>query len=301
VTVRVAPELLKQVKGIAIRTRGVVDTLFAGESRSVFRGQGIEFSEVRAYEQGDDYRAIDWNVSARLGSPFVKTFTEERELTLLLVVDQSGSTRVGDPVQRASRAVEVAAVLALAGAREQDRVGGLLFTDRVEHVVRPAKGRRHVLRLIRDLLAFTPTYRGTDVAAAIHYASKVLGHRGVVVVVSDFLASNWDAPLRRLAARHDVTAVTVDDARELHPRGRGWLTFEDPERGGGTLVDVSDPAVARRWSTLARARLADRDQRLRQAGVRHLAIDIGEDYAPLLRRAFSPKRRRAGRSGARRR
>jgi uncharacterized protein (DUF58 family) len=296
VTVRVAPELLKQVKGIAIRTRGVVDTLFAGESRSVFRGQGMEFAEVRAYELGDDYRAIDWNVSARLGSPFVKTFTEERELTLLLVVDQSGSTRVGDPVQRASRAVEVAAVLALAGAREQDRVGALLFTDRVEHVVRPAKGRRHVLRLIRDLLAFTPTHSGTDVASAILYASKVLGHRGVVVLVSDFLAAGWDAPLRRLAARHDVTAVTVDDARELRPRGRGWLTFEDPERPSRpTLVDVGDAAVIRRWTALAQARLADRDQRLRTAGVRHLAIDVHQDYAPLLRRAFSPKRRRVAR------
>jgi uncharacterized protein (DUF58 family) len=296
VTIRIAPELLKQVKGIAIRTRGVVDTLFAGESRSVFRGQGMEFAEVRAYEQGDDYRAIDWNVSARLGSPFVKTFTEERELTLLLVVDQSGSTRVGDPVERASRAVEVAAVLALAGAREQDRVGGLLFTDRVEHVVRPAKGRRHVLRLIRDLLAFTPTRRGTDVGSAILYASKVLGHRGVVVLVSDFLAPGWDGPLRKLAARHDVTAVTVDDAREIRPRGRGWLTFEDPERGGATLVEVGSAAVGRRWSTLARSRLEDRNQRLRAAGVRHLAIDVHEDYAPLLRRAFSPRRRRAGRT-----
>ncbi len=294
-TVRVAPELLKQVKGIAIRTRGVVDTLFAGESRSVFRGQGMEFAEVRAYEQGDDYRAIDWNVSARLGSPFVKTFTEERELTLLLVVDQSGSTRVGDPIQRAGRAVEVAAVLALAGAREQDRVGALLFTDQIEHVVRPAKGRRHVLRLIRDLLAFSPTHRGTDLSAAILYTSRVLGHRGVVVLVSDFLASGWDGPLRKLAARHDVTAVTVDDARELRPRGRGWLTFEDPERGGAALVEVGNPSVARRWAAMAKARLEERNQRLRTAGVRHLAIDVHEDYAPLLRRAFSPRRRRTGR------
>src|SRR5690349_4457253 len=177
-SVKVSPELLKQVKGLAIRTRGVVDALLAGESRSVFRGQGMEFAEVRAYEMGDDYRSIDWNVSARLGSPYIKTFTEERELTLLLVVDLSASTRIGDPVSRAARAVEIAAVLALAGAREQDRVGGLLFTDRVEHVVRPAKGRRHALRLIRDVLAYEPTYPGTNVARAILYATKVLRHRG---------------------------------------------------------------------------------------------------------------------------
>jgi len=289
VTVRVSPELLKQVKGIAIRTRGVIDTLFAGESRSVFRGQGMEFAEVRAYEVGDDYRAIDWNVSARLGSPYIKTFTEERELTLLVAVDQSGSTRVGDPVARAIRAVEIAAVLALAGVREQDRVGGLLFTDRIEHVVRPAKGRRHALRLIRDLLAFTPRHDGTDLGAAILYASRVLRHRGVVILLSDFLDGNWDAPLKRLAARHDVTAVTIDDARETAPDGRGWFEFEDPESGRRALVDLGDSAVRARWTAVAKARLESRNQRLRSAGVRHLAIDVGEDYAPILRRAFSPR------------
>jgi len=292
VTVRVAPELLKQVKGIAIRTRGVVDTLFAGDVRSVFRGQGMEFSEVRAYEHGDDYRAIDWNVSARLGSPFVKTFTEERELTLLLVVDLSGSTRVGEPVSRAARAVEVAAVLALAGAREQDRVGALLFTDRIEHIVRPAKGRRHALRLIRDLLAFEPSRQGTDVAQAIHYASRVMRHRGVVIIVSDLLAEGWDGPLKELAARHDVTVVSIDDRRESGPRGIGWIEFEDPESGQRKLVDLGDSRVRRRWESVARARLSEREQRVRAAGVRSLAIDVSDDYAALLRRTFAPRRRR---------
>jgi uncharacterized protein (DUF58 family) len=288
---RPSTELLKQVKGIAIRTRGVVDTLFAGESRSVFRGQGMEFAEVRAYEVGDDYRSIDWNVSARLGSPYVKTFTEERELTLLVIVDLSASTRVGAPTSRAARAVEVAAVLALAGAREQDRVGGLLFTDRVEHVVPPAKGRRHALRLIRDLLAFEPTHPGTDVAAAIRYATRVLGHRGVVILLSDFLASDWDRPLRELAARHDVTAITIDDAREQKPVGQGWIELEDAERGGTALVDLGDAGVRRRWEAAARARQVERNQRLRIAGVRHLAIDVNEDYAPALRRTFAPRRK----------
>ena len=294
-TVRVPPDILKQVKGIAIRTRGVIETLFAGESRSVFRGQGMEFAEVRAYDYGDDYRAIDWNVSARLGSPFVKTFTEERELTLLLVVDQSGSTRVGDPIARSARATEIAAVLALAGVREQDRVGALLFTDRVEHVVRPAKGRRHALRLIRDLLAFQPEHLGTDMTAAIAFASKVLRHRGVVVIVSDFLDGAWDRPLRQLAGRHDVTAVTIDDARESHPQAEGWFEFEDPETGARALVDLGDPAVRTQWTAVAAERTLERNQRLRTAGVRHLAVDVGEDYAPLLRRTFSPRRTRNGR------
>jgi uncharacterized protein (DUF58 family) len=286
----VPPELLRQVKGIALRVRGVVDTLFAGETRSVFRGQGMEFAEVRAYDFGDDYRTIDWNVSARLGAPYVKTFTEERELTLLLVVDQSGSTRVGAPVARAARAVEVAAVLALAGAREQDRVGALLFTSEVEHVVRPAKGRRHALRLIRDLLAFTPRRPGTDIGRAITWASRVLGHRAVVVVISDFLGSDWDAPLRRLAARHDVTAITIDDRREVTPAVPGWLEFADAERGDRVLVDLGDPAVRERWHRTAGARREARSQRLRAAGVRHAAIDVSDDYAPILRRAFAPAR-----------
>lgn len=294
-TVRVSPDILKQVKGIAIRTRGVIDTLFAGESRSVFRGQGMEFAEVRGYDYGDDYRAIDWNVSARLGSPYVKTFTEERELTLLLVVDQSGSTRVGDPVARASRATEIAAVLALAGAREQDRVGALLFTDRVEQVVRPAKGRRHALRLIRDLLAFEPSRTGTDIGAAIAFASKVMRHRGVIVVISDFLGGEWDRPLRQLASRHDVTCVTVDDRREAAPTAEGWFEFEDPETGRRALVDLGDPAVRARWRALSAERSSTRNQRLRSAGVRHLAVDVADDYGPLLRRAFAPKRKRSRR------
>lgn len=287
----VPPELLRQVKGIAIRVRGVVDTLFAGETRSVFRGQGMEFAEVRAYDYGDDYRTIDWNVSARLGSPYVKTYAEERELTLLLVVDQSRSTRVGEPVARAARAVEVAAVLALAGAREQDRVGALLFTSEVEHVVPPAKGRRHALRLIRDLLAFTPTRPGTDIGHALTYASRVLAHRAVVVVLSDFLGQEWSSPLRSLAARHDVTAVTIDDRREREPPVGAWFEFEDAERGTRSLVNLADPSVRSRWEAAARARIDGRNQQLRSAGVRHLALELGEDYAPALRRTFAARRR----------
>src|ERR1043166_3749050 len=245
----VPAELLKQVKGIALRTRGVVDSLFSGEFRSVFRGQGMEFAEVRAYEQGDDFRAIDWNVPARCGYPCVKTFTEERELTLLLMVDQSASTRVGAPVTKAARSVEVAAVLSLAGAREQDRVGALLFSDRVEHVVRPAKGRRHALRLIRDLLAFEGTRRGTNLPSAIHFASRVLGHRGVVVILSDFLAEGWEKALRELAVRHEVIAITMDDPREEDPPRAGWVEMEDAETGRHALVNTENAAALDRKST----------------------------------------------------
>src|SRR5207249_5902362 len=286
------PEILKQVKSIAIRTRGVVDSLFSGEFRSVFRGQGMEFAEVRAYEQGDDFRSIDWNVSARLGSPYVKTFTEERELTLLLVVDQSASTRVGTPVTKAARSVEVAAVLALAGAREQDRVGALLFSDRVEHVVRPAKGRRHALRLIRDLLAFESTRRGTNLLQAIHFASRVLAHRGVVVVLSDFRAEGWERALRELAVRHEVIAVTVDDPREDDPPAGGWVELEDAETGRRALVNTGSAAALRRWKAAAQARRAQRAERLLGAGVEHIALTVATDYGIVLRRAFARRLRR---------
>ena len=290
----IPPELLKQVKGIALRTRGVVDSLFSGEFRSVFRGQGIEFAEVRAYELGDDFRSIDWNVSARFGAPYVKTFSEERELTLLLVVDQSASTRVGIPVTKAARAVEVAAVLALAGAREQDRVGALLFSDRIEHVVRPAKGRRHALRLIRDLLAFASKRRGTNLVQAIHFASNVLRHRSVVVILSDFLAEGFDKALRELGARHQVIAITIDDPREDDPPEAGWVEMEDAENGRRALVNTSSPAARRRWQAAVRNRRARRAERLRAASVEHISLDLQSDYGVVLRRFFAPRQRRQG-------
>jgi len=257
----------------------------------VFRGQGMEFSEVRAYQMGDDFRAIDWNVSARLGAPHVKIFTEERELTLLLIVDQSASTRVGIPITKAARSVEVAAVLALAGAREQDRVGAILFSDRVEHVVPPAKGRRHALRLIRDLLAFASQRRGTNLVKAVHYASNVLTHRSVVVILSDFLAEGWEKALRELAVRHQVIAITVDDPREEDPPAAGWVAMADAESGRRVLVDTRSEGSRRRWRAAAQARRVRRAERLKQAGVEHIKLDLTTDYGLVLRRAFAKRQR----------
>src|SRR5919198_255870 len=190
----VSPEILKQVKGIELRTRGLVGTLFAGEYRSVFRGQGMEFAEVRAYQQGDASRSIDWNVSARLASPYVKTFAEERELTVMLIVDQSGSTRFGEPVTKAAVAGGGGAGAALAAGDHNDRVGALLFADQVERVIPPRKGRRHALRVIRDLVAFEPAGRRTNLGASLSYASRLLRHHSIVVVLSDFIADGWERP-----------------------------------------------------------------------------------------------------------
>ncbi|HEX5387591.1 MAG TPA: DUF58 domain-containing protein [Gemmatimonadales bacterium] len=288
------PEILKQVKAIELRTRGLVGSLFAGEYRSVFRGQGMEFAEVRTYEPGDDFRTIDWNVSARLGTPYVKTFTEERELTVLLVVDESGSTRFGEPVTKAGLAVEVGAVLALAAAEENDRVGALFFTDAVEHVVPPRKGRRHALRVIRDLVAFEPRGRATDLAAGLTYAGRLLRHRSTVVVLSDFLAEGWERPLRRLTGRHDVVAITVDDAREERLPESGWIELADAESGRRVLVDTGNRAVRERIARLAERRREARHHALTAAGADHLELATGRDYKIPLRRHFAVRARRAG-------
>src|SRR2546426_92096 len=212
----------------------------------MFRGQGIEFAEVREYQQGDDFRAIDWNVSARMGHPFVKTYHEERENTLLLVVDQSGSCQFGRPYTKAGLAVEVAAVLALAAARHNDRVGALMFADKVELIVRPAKGRPHALRVIRDLVAFTPRGRGTNLGEALSYAAKLPKHHAIVAVLSDFRAEGWEVPLAQLAARHDVVAITIDDPRERELPDAGWVDMEDAETGQRVLLDTSHGATRTR-------------------------------------------------------
>jgi uncharacterized protein (DUF58 family) len=291
----VTSEALRQVKGIELRTRGLVNTLFTGEYRSVFRGQGIEFAEVRAYQQGDDFRAIDWNVSARMGHPFVKTYMEEREITLLLLVDQSGSLHFGRPYTKAGLAVEVAAVLALAAARHNDRVGALMFTDRVEHVVRPAKGRPHALRVIRDLVAFAPRGRGTNLAEAMRYAARLLRHRAIVVVLSDFRAEDWEDPLAQLAARNEVVAITVDDPREYDLPDAGWVELEDQETGQRVLVDTSHTPTRTRIRVAAERMQQERSRKLVHAGVDRVSLLTTVPYGVPLRRAFAERARRLSR------
>ncbi|HEX6992042.1 MAG TPA: DUF58 domain-containing protein [Gemmatimonadales bacterium] len=288
----VSPDVLAQVKAIELRTRGLVTSLFAGEYRSLFRGQGMEFAEVRAYEPGDDFRAIDWNVSARLASPFVKTFTEERELTVMLVVDQSGSTRFGRPMTKAALAVEVGAVLALAAAAQNDRVGALLFADEVERVIPPRKGRRHALRVIRDLIAFAPEGRHTNLAASLLYATRLLRHRSIVVVLSDFVAEGWERPLRRLAARHEVVAIAVEDPRERNLPEAGWLELSDAETGQRVLLDTGNRRLRDRIRTLNDRRREERARILAATGVDSVTLSTGSDYAIPLRRAFALRAQR---------
>src|SRR6201990_622106 len=193
----VPPEILRQVKLLELRTRGLVNSLFAGEYRSVFKGQGMEFAEVREYQHGDEVRSIDCNVTARMRRPFVKRYIEERELTVMLAIDVSGSERFGTRRRfKSELASELAAVLAMSAIRNNERVGTLLFTDRVEHVVPPRKGRRHALRLMRDILAFEPQGRRTDIPAATEYLNKMLSHKAIIFLVSDFLDDEIEHPLK---------------------------------------------------------------------------------------------------------
>jgi uncharacterized protein (DUF58 family) len=294
-------EILRQVRRIELHTRGLVNSIFGGEYLSVFRGQGMEFSEVREYEPGDDVRNIDWNVTARTGHPYVKKHVEERELTVLLVVDLSGSEQFGTRGRfKAELAAELAAVLALSAVHNNDRVGLLIFSDHVEHVVPPRKGRRHALRLIRDLLAFRPRGRGTDIASALDYAGRVLPHRGIVFLLSDFAVRDQathddrlrlEKTLRLVARRHDLIGVAISDPAELHLPDVGLVAIEDPESGEIAFVDTAGSGVREVFgAALARERIEMR-RLFRRLGVDEVEVRTDQPYVrPLL--AFFHRRER---------
>jgi uncharacterized protein (DUF58 family) len=292
----VPPEILRQVKLIELQTRGLVNSVFTGEYRSVFKGQGMEFSEVREYQPGDEVRSIDWNVTARMRRPFVKRYIEERELTVMLVVDLSGSERFGTVKRfKSELASELAAVLAMSAIRNNDRVGVLLFTDRIEHVVPPRKGRRHVLRIIRDLLAFEPVGRGTDMVTAIDYVAKMLNEHSIVFIVSDFLEEDISHPLKILAQRHDVVAVTVEDPSERDLPDIGIARLVDPETGETFEVDTSSPNVREAYAERVAGEREERKHLLRRLAIDEVSVRTeGGVVEPLLRffRARETRRRR---------
>jgi uncharacterized protein (DUF58 family) len=292
----VPPEVLRQVKLIELRTRGLVNSLFTGEYRSVFKGQGMEFAEVREYMPGDEVRTIDWNVTARMRRPFVKRYIEERELTVMLAVDLSGSERFGTRRRFKSEiAVELAAVLAMSAVRNNDRVGVVLFTDRVEHVVPPRKGRRHALRVLRDLLGYAPTGLGTDVGGALEYLTRLLQHHAIVFVISDFQSAEIERPLKRLAQQHDVVAVTIDDPSERTLPDVGLARFVDPETGATVDVDTSDPAVRSHFDEVVSSEAGARRQLLRRLAIDEIAVSTAEGYIEPLLRFFRARETRVAR------
>ncbi|MEO7103663.1 MAG: DUF58 domain-containing protein [Gemmatimonadaceae bacterium] len=282
---RISPEILKQVKRVDLKTRGLVDALFAGEYRSVFKGQGMEFAEVREYTPGDEVRAIDWNVTARMNRPFVKRYVEERELTIVLALDISGSERFGTVARfKSDMMTEFAAVIALAAVRNNDRVGLIFFTDRVEHVVPPRKGKRHVLRIVRDLLAFVPKATGTDLNPALEYMQRTLRQHTVIFLVSDFQDEGYEHALKVLGRRHDVVAVTLNDPAEQILPDVGLARMRDPETGEFLEVDTSDRRVRAAYAEHIGAEMAARRRVLRRAGVDEVALTTdGSVIDPLLK------------------
>jgi uncharacterized protein (DUF58 family) len=292
----IPPEILRQVKLLELRTRGLVNSLFTGEYRSVFKGQGMEFAEVREYQPGDEVRSIDWNVTARMGRPYVKRYIEERELTVMLAVDLSGSERFGTRTRfKSELAGELAAVLAMSAIRNNDRVGALLFTDRIEHVVPPRKGRRHALRLMRDLLVFEPIGTRTDLPAALEYTGRMLRNKAIIFIVSDFQSTDFEHALKLLAQRHDVVAVTVEDPSENTLPDVGLARFVDPETGETLDVDTSDPDVRAQFAAAVEEELTTRRRLLRRLAIDEIPVHTDGSVVEPLIKFFRARETRARR------
>jgi len=290
----VAPaDVLRQVRRIELRTRRLVDSSFAGDYRSLFKGQGMEFAEVREYQPGDEVRSIDWNVSARMGRPFVKRYVEERELTIMLAIDVSGSSRFGTRARfKHDLAIEMAGVLALAATRNNDRVGLTLFSDRIEHALPARKGRKHALRLIRDLLTAQPTGTGTSMQIAVDRLMRLLPHRSVIFLASDFLIDELERPLARLAQRHDVIAVTLEDPAERVLPDIGAARFEDPETGERIEVDTSNAEVRAAFAKRVIADDVKRRSLFGRLGLDEIVVHTEHGYVDALMAFFRARARR---------
>lgn len=289
-----SPELFQKIKAIQIRTQRLVSDAFAGEYESAFRGRGMEFEEVRAYQPGDDIRHINWPVTARMGSPYVKLHREERELTVMLVVDVSSSGAFGSGTKLKNEvAAEIAALLAYTAIKSNDRVGLIIFSDRIEHFIPPKKGRSHVWRVIRDILTFRASRRRTDLQGALDYMSKVLRRRVVAFVISDFMDEGYEDILRVSARRHDLTAVVVRDRREKELPRIGILELEDAETGETILVDTSDLDLAAGLRLLDRDDAEQRAQLFRSAGAGEVQVEADDPhYVDSLVRYFHARERR---------
>ena len=286
-------ELAKKIRYIQIYTSKVVNDVLAGEYQSVFKGRGMEFDEVREYQVGDDVRSIDWNVTARSGKPFVKRFREERELTVMFLVDLSASGSFGSVKQPKNElAAEICALLAFAAIKNNDKVGLMVFTDHVEMFIPPKKGTRHVLRVIREILSFRPQRTRTDITRALDYLGRVQSRRAVVFLISDFQAEGFERSLRVLGRRHDLIAVAVTDPREIALPDVGLLELEDAETGEVALIDTGSQAVRRQYAALALERAARLNDLLGSTGIDQIHIETGRAYIRDLMTFFKNRERR---------
>jgi uncharacterized protein (DUF58 family) len=288
-----AKDLIRRIRRLEIATRKVVADMLAGQYHSVFKGRGMAFSEVRPYQPGDEIRIIDWNVTARMNDTYVKVFTEERELTVMLVVDVSASKDFGSKQRSKSEtAAEVAAQIAFSAIANNDRVGLILFSDRVEAMIPPKKGRKHVLRLVSEILSFRSQGRGTDLSAGLDALNRIAKRQAVTFLISDFLARDYETSLRLVARRHDLVPVVISDPFEQRFPSVGLVELEDPETGERVVVDTADPSVR---AAFEKAMSVDREARrklFKKLELDSVELKAGEEHALALARFFRARARR---------
>ncbi len=285
-----ASELLKKVRKIEIKTRGLSSNIFAGQYHSAFKGRGMAFSEVREYQYGDDIRNIDWNVTARFNHPFVKVFEEERELTVMLVIDVSGSRNFGTAMRTKRELItEIAAVLSFSAIQNNDKIGAILFSNKVEKFIPPKKGRTHILRIIRELLEFEPHEKTTDVSEALRYLTNAIKKKSISFLLSDFISPNFDDAIRIASRKHDLIALQVYDPREVEIPPVGLIKLQDAETGAWKWVDTSDEMTRRAYKVWWQNRQQNLMQIFRKSGVDNASIRTNEDYIKPLINIFKKR------------
>jgi uncharacterized protein (DUF58 family) len=286
-------EILKKVKRIEISTRGLVNEVFSGEYHSVFKGRGMEFAEVREYQIGDDIRNIDWNVSARSGSPYVKVFDEERELTVMLMVDVSASGSFGTASQlKGEVAAELCAVLAFSAIKNNDKVGLMIFSDKIEKFIPPRKGKQHVLRVIREILFFKPEDAKTDLNIALEYLNRVVKRRSIVFIISDFLTENYEKALQVANKKHDIISIDIIDPREVELPNVGFLELEDAETGETVLIDTGSSEIRQSFFSESQEKRDKREKFFKSIGVDNINILTDRSYVEPITRFFKMRAKR---------
>ncbi len=289
-------ELMRQVGKIRIITKRLVDDHLSGDYHSVFKGSGIEFNEVREYVAGDDIRSIDWNVTARMGVPYVKRFSEERELTVLFLVDVSGSQVFGSTLKsKAELSAEITSLLALTAIQNQDKVGLILFSDQIEKFIPPRKGRTAAMRLVREVLAAEETRRGTDIAAAIQFLNRVHKRKAVIFLISDFMDQGYEKDLRVMAGKHDVVCCKISDIRESELPRVGLLEVEDPETGDIVLLDTNSRTIRQTLKADASANQSALEDLFSRNNIDHIDVQTDSAYVDNIRRLFERRQKRARR------
>ena len=283
-------ELLKKVRRIEIKTKGLSKHLFSGDYHSAFKGRGMSFSDVRAYQYGDDVRNIDWNVTARTNEPFVKQFEEERELTVMLVADVSASVYFGTgKASKSDWITELCAVLAFSAISNQDKVGLILFTDHIEMYIPPKKGRKHILRIIRELLNFEPGKNDTDIGLALEYLNRVIKKRSICFLLSDYVSRPFEVPLKVSAKRHDLISILIYDRFEKQMNKRGLIRAFDPESRKQIMLDTSNEALNGRWNTHFNEHLDRTKELMNRSGADMLILETGKPYESELHRFFKSR------------